>query len=310
MEPNNTSIPTVRLAGPIELFSSAWSLFKVHWKVLVVIVSIPSVISLIGSLLLHTSNIALDIVAVILVILSIILSIAMTGAVIDTVRKISINSSEVIDIKGQYKFGFSVFWSIIYVSIIYIFVIMGSGVLFIIPAIIVGVYVGMYSYSLIVDGKKGFEALVESYSLIRDRWWGVLGRCIFIGLVTIVVSLVAMILVYFVSLLFGPGSQSMVSNIISAVIGLIFNICMAVISIVYIYKLYESLKSTRSQNVEVAKFKKWLKAFVIIGPIIMILGITSSIILASLSNARKISQNQTVIEQSNIIGDQLNGSIK
>jgi len=329
MEPNNivqeqvpvststppVSVPSVppptqapvraRLEGPISLLKSAWGLFRSHWKVLSIIVGIPPVFILISQLLSETKNIPLAIVGIILMIAGIVLSIAMSVASIDAIRKLYANPTEIINIKGEYKYGFSMFWPLIVVYILHVFATMGASIFLIIPGIIVAVYLAMTTYVFVIEGKKGLDVLAESYGLIKSYWWAVLGRVIVLGVFMFVVSFISTFIITIVLLVV----SKLISNgnvdlyIVSTILSFILNVILGVISGAYMYRLYESLKANRNPSVDVSKARKWFKALAIIGPLVIIISIVASIVLVSLNSARNISKNaqlQAQLQNQNI----------
>jgi hypothetical protein len=273
MEPSNFASTTAQFTGPVELFQSSWKLFKTHWKTLLMITTIPTVLNLVSQLLLASKNFGLAIVSIVVSIGGIVLYFAMQGAVIDALRKLSANPAEIINMKSQYKFGFSYFWSFVFIVFLQNLVFMGSSLFFLIPGIIMMGYLTMGIFALFVDGKKGFEVLAESYSLIKGRWWGVFGRFLFIGIVWIAVILIFAILLSVISQLFVSINVPIILAIIKLFLFAALNICYATLMIIYVYKIYESLKASRIPNVSVVGFKKWLKVFTIIGSIVFIFAI-------------------------------------
>jgi hypothetical protein len=130
----------------------------------------------------------------------------------------------------------------------------------------------MYAFTLVIDGKKGFSALTESYTLVYGRWWAVLGRLLALALSMMLVW----ITVTAIAFLFGILLQG--SFIVMGLISLIGSAIITPIALGYMYKLYVSLKATRQANVSTVSFKKWLVAFLIIGiaiiPVTMIIAIS------------------------------------
>lgn len=76
------------------------------------------------------------------------------------------------------KFG-QYLWLVILVSI---FVVL-STLFFIIPGIIVGTYLTVYSYVFVVEGGKGVNVLRRSWNLVKGNWWKVFGRLLLLGIV-------------------------------------------------------------------------------------------------------------------------------
>ena len=291
MEPN-TSVNSVssipgQLEGPVNLFKSAWALFKANWKILISIIVAPMALMYIGQIFLVTGNLIMIIFAFILIIAGAIFSIPSQPAIINAIHRLSTEPGVKIDFKEQYKFGFELFWSLILLMIITFCVSLGSLFLLAIPGIIVVVYTRMYLISLTLDGKKGVEALVESYSLIKGRWWRVLGRLLFLILVYLVGAIVVFGIAFVVKSLLSIASDSTGEAVLSIILTLAYSAVLGPLVTVYIYRLYVSLKATRLSNVNTAGFKKWLIAFLIVGIVIFILiPLISLGVIIALSKAR------------------------
>lgn len=283
-----SSAPLQNITGPIKLFSSSWNFFRTHWKILVSITILPSLISYIGITLVSTGLPGLAVLAFVLFVVEIILGIAMLPAAINTIKSLMLEPSAVLTLKGQYKIGFGYFWSIVFLIILQILITAGSFILFVIPAIVIGVYNGMYSLARVIDDKKGFAAFTESYSLVKGRWWSVFGRTLFIVVISIVAVLISAGLVFVIDLIFGIGAKSEAHNLISSLVNLVVSGIFGPITLVYIYQLYMSLKNTRVSNVSTATFKHWLVAFICVGVIggILMFASLPFVVLNSLNSAR------------------------
>lgn len=294
MEPQNPAVPsapapllTTNLKGPIELVREAWALYKSNWKVLLAIMLIPPVVMGVATSLLAIGSIGLGIVGFVIMIVAAILFISMQGAIIDAVRRADTNPTLKISVKAQYSFGLSLFWSFVLLAIINAFINLGSAILLIIPGIIVSVYTMFYLFAFVIDGKKGFSAMVESFLVVRGRWWKTLGRVVFLVIIYLVAFLVARGLGFLIAGLFGFAPQSDGYELTIAVLTQVLGIIVGPLIIIYMYKLYQSLKETRSAVVSGSTFKKWLVAFVVIGALVVPIGIFSSVVLASLNAARE-----------------------
>lgn len=282
-----------KLAGPVELLSSAWNLFKNNWKILVPIAIIPSLVIYIFNSFALTGVPALYVLAVLGVIVGVILAITMQGALINAVKRLSTENGVRLSVGQQYRFGLSYFWPIIFLLILQMLIGVGSSVLLLVPGIIVMVFLSLYAFALIVDNKRGFSAFTESFSLIKGRWWGVLGRILFLCLIMIVlpflIGIVTSILSAFVNLI----HVQFIMVLVILVLNLIFTAIIGPLAVAYIYKMYSSLKETRAMNVSTAGFKKWLVAFLVIGIItvlVMPLGLFF-IVSNSLQEARINAMN-------------------
>ncbi len=268
MEPNNVSAPVTQptsvhsLTGPIELLISAWQIFKSNWKILVPIAVTPSAIMLVGSLIGMIGGSAVF-VTLVFSIASIVFSIVMAPTLIIAISKIEGGSAGSIEYWPQYKEGFKFFWIVLGLGILQGLIFMGSGILFIIPAIVVGVFVSFMVYSRVLDGNKGLSAFTESYSLVNGRWWAVFGRMLFLILIYIALAIIIGIMASFVQVIFGKDSS--VTTIFSMVLQLALSSTVGVLASAYIFKMFGSLKATRMTGVATDAFRKWLIAFLVIG---------------------------------------------
>lgn len=279
MEPNQSSLssnpapsqsPAGNVAGPSVLFKNAWDLYKRNWKTLSYLVGAPLLILYAGQFLNVTRMPSLEIMGLLLSICGLVMAIAMQGALADTISKFD-SGQTAIKVNDEYKFGFSIFWSMVFLAVLSFFFFLGSFVIFVIPAIVLGIYGGMYVYARVLDGKKGFSAFMESYSLVKGRWWGVFGRMLYIAAIYIVLAIVVGLVGRAIDLILGfskgDAGTALVSIIASLFIGSFF---VPVIS-AYTYKLYRSLQSTRPTLANTKAFKNWLITFLVIGIVAMVL---------------------------------------
>lgn len=299
--PQASSATSGGLEGPVSLFKFGWGTFTQHWKVIAPIILLPSIIAYIGQILFYTKNPVGYIVGFVVAIIAAVVSIASMPAAARAVHLVSTNPSTPVTLKGQYTFGFSLFWSMILLAIINTLASAGSFILFIIPGIIVAVYTSLYIFTFTVEGKRGFSALVESFNLIRGRWWPVFGRILFFIVVMLAFWIIVAGIQFIVGLITGTPvvpkgdeMQSMGSFVIQSIITLIVTAVIGPLSVGYMYRLYTSLKSTRTATATTSSFKGWLIGFMCAG-ILLPIGILVSVVLVSVnvakSKATDASQN-------------------
>lgn len=260
------------LKSPVNLFVSSWNLFKQNWKILSSIAIVPAVFMVLGQMTMIFSSGSLSsfLLFFVLSIVGVILSVAMQPAIINAIHLLSTEPGRTINFKDQYRFGFKIFWSMIFIAILYGLVAIGSAVLFIVPAIIVGIYSSVYLYTRIIDDKKGLQALEESYSLVYNKWFKVLGRMVFFGVVYIAFSVVLMGLTFIIQFLFGLKNSSSEAMIVSNLVNLVMSGIMVPIGLIYLYNLFISMKSCREVGVSTNNFRKWIIAFMVLGIIFLI----------------------------------------
>lgn len=263
-----------QITGSGALLATAWKAYKAHWKILVPIAILPTVGSYIGQLMATTHQLVPAMIGGLVTLIAAVFSIAMGPALVSAVHRLTAEPGVKLSVNPQYRIGFGFFWSVILIAIINGLVFFGSFFLLVVPAIIVGVYGCLYVFTLVVDGKRGFSALTESYSLVYGRWAAVFGRLIVLGLAALAVWLVMAGITFIIGHAFGfqvPIGESaggtlpagfLTMNFIANLVGLSL---ILPIGALYMYGLYSSLKATREANVETGVFKKWLIAFICVG---------------------------------------------
>lgn len=292
--PQNVSVTSGGLEGPVSLFKFGWGTFTQHWKVIAPIILLPSIIAYVGQLLFFTENPVGYIVGIVVAIIAVVVSIASMPATAQAVHLVSTNPSASVTLKGQYSFGFSLFWSMVLLIIINSLASLGSFILLIIPGIIVAVYTSVYIFTFTVEGKRGFAALTESFNLIRGRWWPVFGRILFFIIVMLAFWIIVAGIQFIVGLITGTpvvpkgdAVQSMGSFVIQSIITLIVTAVIGPFSVGYMYRLYTSLKSTRTSSDTTSSFKGWLIGFLCVGILVPVIAIGSAgVIIGSLGSAQ------------------------
>lgn len=83
--------------------------------------------------------------------------------------------------------------SYVWLSVLVGLVIMIGLILFIIPGIIAMVWFSFAGYALLLDGKKGTEAMSASRQLVRGHWWGIFGRFLVLMVASSIISSIPLI---------------------------------------------------------------------------------------------------------------------
>lgn len=271
---------TTKFAGPGELFSRSWKLYKAHFGLFVAIIAIPLVLDYCSALFNLTHVAILEILGILCTLVGLVLTVAMYPGLVDSIHRASTDPGATITVKGQYKIGFGFFWSFILVALIGCLSFMGSFALFLIPGIVVAGYAGMYMFTFVVDGKKGFSALTESYSLVKGRWWGV-----FVRILALVVPIWLVVLIIgSIFGLSGIGRHTGPVGVTSIIFTLIVDTMVVPFALAYTYDLYSSLKATRLPTVDTKAFKGWLIASLCVGVLFVVL--MPFTVLFSLSHSR------------------------
>lgn len=114
-------------------------------------------------------------------------------------------------------------WRSFYTALLYLIIVIGGLILFIIPGIIFSNWYTFSIYEVLFNGKKGWQALKGSKEIVVGRWWEVLfAKSIPALILTIPVTLISLLLVLPLSFLSTSGTvglliQAVLSTLIAAV---------------------------------------------------------------------------------------------
>ncbi len=268
-------VKSQQLIGPGELISSSVTFLKKNWKILAGIPASLFVCGFIAVLLLAlcaaSGLLPLVIIFTILYVAVIIVGgLTVYSAMINAIHRLSTETSPSLTILGQVKFGIKLFWPFLLLMIITGLVTYGSFALFVIPGFIVAVYISTSLFTFIIDGKRGFGALLESCSLVKGRWLATFGRIALLALLCFGVMFGAQITLMLLSILLDVMFPPAVTGIIMAVVIFAVEILMISFAMIYMYKLYVDLKNTRLPDASAASMKPWLIASFILGIIVVL----------------------------------------
>ena len=144
--------------------------------------------------------------ALVTAVISVIITAVLQAAILRAAAQATIGDP--VDPEESYRFGFKRLGSVILVSLLVGLVVLGGLILLIIPGLIFGVLLSVSVPVLIVENRRGREALSRSWNLVKGHFWHALG-----------VLFVAAIIVGFISGILGAigGSAWIVRWIFSAI---------------------------------------------------------------------------------------------
>jgi hypothetical protein len=129
-----------------------------------------------------TSLIAAAIGAVIAFVMGFVLQAAVTRAAAQAVI------GDPVDAEASYRYGFKRLGSVILVSLLVGLILLGGFILLIIPGLIFMVFLAVTIPALVVENKRGTDALGRSWNLVKGAFWHVLGTILVAGIIVSVVS--------------------------------------------------------------------------------------------------------------------------
>ena len=287
MEPNTQNITdTSSTALNIgDLFQKSIALFRVHYKKFFIIGIIPVSLLIVHDILQFTLNNVGDraqngfiiAFAVIFFILNLIVQLVIQVLYIKAVKECDEGLSS--SIKELYRFSFKLFWPSLLITFLVTIVGLGATIPFIIPGIIVSVYLAFARYFLVLEDKRGMEALTNSYYYVKGLWWKVLSRLVVLGLVIILSVFLLGVILSPVTGAFMFGSEvdirsigALISNIVFSLFSYIIIVPFYTLYLYFIYKDLKEIKPAPSTNADLDTPKKWFIGLAIWVPIAMILG--------------------------------------
>jgi hypothetical protein len=188
----------MRPRGLGDILSAAFEIYRNNAGQLVMIVAIVVIpLSLLGALIGHlfagqtnsvssrSFGLVIGGVAVAIVI-TVIITAVLQAAIIRGAAEATLGDP--VDIQESYRWGFSRIGSVILVGLLVGLAVLVGLILLVIPAIIFGVFLSVSIPALVIENRRGTEALKRSWELVRGSFWHALGVLIVAGIITGVVG--------------------------------------------------------------------------------------------------------------------------
>jgi hypothetical protein len=181
--------------GVGEILSQAFNVYKANAAKLALIVALVVVpLTLVSTLLTQASRdpdtdagvaTALLFLAITVAIALIIWSL-LEAAILRAAAQATLGDP--IDVEASYRWGLRRIGSVILVSLLVALAVVGGLILFVIPGLIFAVMLSVSIPALIVEDRRGSDALGRSWNLVKGHFWHVVGVIVVAGLITGIVS--------------------------------------------------------------------------------------------------------------------------
>src|ERR671930_2371093 len=188
-----------------EILSTAFQLYRRHWRTLlaiaaVVVVPLTLLQYFLGDQLrLHgqttsngttmaTPSWRVGVAGLVTALAGLLMYLVLTGAITRAVAAEA--AGEDPSVEQSYRFGFHRLGSVLLVSVLVGLAIIGGLILFIIPGIYIGIRLCVSIEALVVEGRRGTEAMGRSWGLVGGHWWHAFGTVVVGGLLTGIVNAV------------------------------------------------------------------------------------------------------------------------
>lgn len=175
-----------------ELIGKSWNDYKAHWhewftySLLTVapffIIAIIAVLAIALQQAVPSTAVASSVVVLLVLIAGIFFAYWTTLALIHSVGNY-LRTSTVQHWREHFALTSRYLWPVFYTAVIVGFAVLFASLLFLIPGIIIGLWFTFYKYAIVLDNKKGTDAMSYSQSLVVGRWWGTWWRLFVPGLV-------------------------------------------------------------------------------------------------------------------------------
>jgi hypothetical protein len=201
-QPGGAALP--RAMGIGEILGTALQLYRRHWRTLlaiaaVVVVPFTLVQYLLGDWVrargevtsdgvVSTATWAVGIASLLAALAGLLMYLVLTGAITRAVA--AEVAGEDPGVEQSYRFGFHRLGSVLLVSVLIGLATIGGLILLVIPGIYIGVRLALGIEALVVEGRRGTQAMRRSWELVGGHWWHAFGTLVVAGLLTGVVNAV------------------------------------------------------------------------------------------------------------------------
>ena len=193
----------LRPRGVTEILSDAFELYRRHWRNLIVIVAVIVIpLSFAQVLLGSAMRAGLDgegdlvdgalagraLASLVVAVVSILMWTVLTGAISRAAAGTFLGRD--LEIGESYRYGLARFWSIVLVGVLSALAIVGGFILLVIPGFIVLAHLTCVIPVLVIEDRRGREALRRSWDLVRGFGWPVFWTIVVAALLTGLVNAV------------------------------------------------------------------------------------------------------------------------
>jgi hypothetical protein len=191
--------------GISEILSTAFQLYRRYWRTLMAIaavVVVPLTLLQYGighwvrshgqqmqdQVVVSTSFWAVASASLLAALVGLLLYQVFTGAITRTIA--AEVAGQDLGLEQSYRFGFARLGPILVVSILVGLATLLGLIVFIIPGIYIGVRLAVSTQALVVEGKRGTDAMRRSWDLVGGHWWHAAFTILIAGLITAVMNAV------------------------------------------------------------------------------------------------------------------------
>ncbi len=289
--------------GPVDTLQETWVIYKSRFKTFAMVMLLPMVLIIImamvggigagilgvvsGSVSMASGIMMVGILAVIFIVIIMIFYIWAQAALVVAIQ----NSGENMGVKESYRKAKRFILPFFLTGILMGLIIMGGFFFFIIPGIIFSVWFMFATYIIVIEDKKYMGAMLASREYVRGRWWGILGRLLFMTLLYLIVSLLLNVVLSIIPFLL----------ILASPIAMLF---LTPFMMTYVFVLYKNLKALHGGSAPAPKkgTGTWTAVITILGWIMVPLFIGG--IIMSVLNKQGDLENDILYPENTMMYDE------
>lgn len=275
------------LPGGTDLFSLGWKFATSRWD-LVFALAAPflatAVIEYVVTLSLGGDSAAAGLTVLLATLLALyVYFVLLTGAVRLSLDSNLSNST----LAEVWDWGTSRVSGLFWVLVLSGLVAMGGFMLFIIPGIILSLYVYLAQYVYVQEGTRGIAALLRSRDLVVGRWWELAVRVIVVSLLLILIFIALGLAVGMVAYLLAEGP---LAELVIALVTQVFSALATLLGLAVGATVYHNFSATRPATATPLPGKGKYITVALIGLLFPVAMIFIAIAFASLGTAVEISE--------------------
>lgn len=219
-----------KLISISNLFSKSWSLYRSRFSYFISLLAVPYGIFVLNSIL--AQFVFFTPLVLLLSLVSLTLLVLATIAIL-----LSLESDELLDFKQSWKLAWPHFWSLVFVSIVTGFIVVGGMFLFFVPGLIFAFYLTFAKTIVVLENKKGLSALSRSWAYVRGSFWAITGRMLLLMFIAVIVSMLV------------SSIASILGEFLGNLISLLLQIVLLPFMLTYSYCLYKDVREIKGAEV-------------------------------------------------------------
>ncbi|MBC7328698.1 hypothetical protein H5T87_11410 [bacterium] len=157
---------------------------------------------------------------------------------------------EDIGVKNAYRRGWQILPSYIWVTFIYLAIVIGGLILLIVPGFLFSIWFCLYIFVLIYEGRKGFSALERSRRLVKGHFWSTFWK---LFLINIIISLISF---PFILVIPDKIDDVLLANLVRNAMGSLLQLFLLPFFFAFLLSIYENLKEIKQEEPDIAFAKR------------------------------------------------------